>query len=272
MRFTPLQTAKRQVWIEFLWKVREKKIDLQTDMQERIRGIVLRTVKYGDSGLIVDMFTEQYGRKSFATKVVKGRRTASNSALWTPLSMVEFETTIRPNGKLPRPKDVGIYYNNVGLMFNPVKSTIALFLSEFLYHALKSETDNAPLYAYLEHSIRWLDASERTFANFHLVFLMRLTRFLGIYPNLDDCTPLSYFDLRAGGYKKSHPYHPDFLPPAEACLLPRLFRMNYDTMHLFAFSRTQRWHILSQLTHYYRLHIPGFPELKSLDVLHDVFG
>ncbi|MBQ2002623.1 MAG: recombination protein O N-terminal domain-containing protein, partial [Bacteroidaceae bacterium] len=152
-------------------------------MQERIRGIVLRTVKYGDSGLIVDMFTEQYGRKSFATKVVKGRRTASNSALWTPLSMVEFETTIRPNGKLPRPKDVGIYYNNVGLMFNPVKSTIALFLSEFLCHALKSETDNVPLYAYLEHSIRWLDASERTFANFHLVFLMRLTRFLGIYPN-----------------------------------------------------------------------------------------
>lgn len=188
-------------------------------MQERIRGIVLRTVKYGDSGLIVDMFTEQYGRKSFATKVVKGRRTASNSALWTPLSMVEFEATIRPNGKLPRPKDVGIYYNNVGLMFNPVKSTIALFLSEFLCHALKSETDNSPLYAYLEHSIRWLDASERTFANFHLVFLMRLTRFLGIYPNLDDCTPLSYFDLRAGGYKKSQPIHPDFLPPAEDCFI-----------------------------------------------------
>lgn len=241
-------------------------------MQEKIKGIVLRTVKYGDAGLIVDMFTEQYGRKPFVTKVAKGRRSVSNSALWTPLSMVEFESDMRPNAKLPRPKDVCLYYNNVGLMFNPVKSTIALFISEFMCHALRSESDNAPLYAYLEHSIRWLDASERSFANFHLVFLMRLTRFLGIYPNLEGASPLDYFDMRAGGYKKSQPCHPDFLPPVEAAALPRLFRMNYDTMHLFLMSRTDRWRILEKLNTYYRLHIPGFPELKSLDVLHEVFG
>lgn len=240
-------------------------------MQENIRGIVLRTVKYGDTGLIVDMFTEQYGRRSFATKIVRGRRTMSFGVVWSPLAMVEFVADIRPNGKLPAPKDVRLYYNNVGLMFSPVKSSIVLFLSEFLTYALKDEVANAALYAYLESSIMWLDVSEEPFSNFHLVFLLRLTRFLGIYPNVDGCLPLSCFDLVAGCFTKSQPCHPNFLRPSEASLLPLLLRMNYDTMHLFRMSRADRWRILEVLNDYYRLHVPNFPELKSLDVLREVF-
>ena len=65
-----------------------------------------------------------------------------------------------------------------------------MFLAEFLYRALKEEAPNEPLFAYLQHSIRWLDECEgRSFANFHLVFLMRLSRFLGLYPNVDDTSP-----------------------------------------------------------------------------------
>lgn len=241
-------------------------------MQEKIRGIVLRTVKYGDNGLIVDMFTLQYGRRSFATKVAKGRRTASNASLWNPLAMVEFDADIRPNGKLPVPKDVRLYHNNLHTLLSPVKSTLALFLAEFLTHALKSETENDALYSYLEVSLQWLNNAEKDYTNFHLVFLMRLTRFLGIFPNLDSASPLDFFDMESGCYCKARPYHPNYLNSADAIRIPMLFRMNYDTMHLFRMSRTERWSILTTLNTYYRLHIPGFPELKSLDVLHEVFS
>lgn len=241
-------------------------------MQEKIRGIVLRTVKYGDNGLIVDMFTLQYGRRSFATKVAKGRRTASNASLWNPLAMVEFDADIRPNGKLPAPKDVRLYHNNLRTLLSPVKSTLTLFLAEFLTHALKSETENDALYSYLEVSLQWLNNAEKDYTNFHLVFLMRLTRFLGIYPNLDSASPLDFFDMESGCYCKARPYHPNYLNSADAIRIPMLFRMNYDTMHLFRMSRTERWSILTTLNTYYRLHIPGFPELKSLDVLHEVFS
>ena len=157
-------------------------------MQETLRGIVLRTVKYGDASLIVDLFTERYGRMSFMASTSRAKRSVRSVSFWQPLSMVEFSAELRPNaGKLPRPADVRSYYNYQDLPFSPVKSTLALFLSEFLSAALREEKDNPLLYKYVESSLQWLDMVESpaSMANFHLVFLMHLSRFIGIYPNLD---------------------------------------------------------------------------------------
>ena len=274
-------------------------------MQETIRGIVLRTVKYGDTSLIVDLFTLGRGRQSFMASVQRARRTVRSVSFWQPLSMVEFQSEIRPNmGRLPRPSDVRTYYNYIDLPFSPVKSTLALFLAEFLSAALREEKENEPLYRYVESSLQWLDLAEApaSVANFHLAFLMHLSRFIGIYPNLglplpppkegvkpsglfpndlhtDGLTPSLgggrgrlYFDLLAGTYCDRQPTHAHFLHGAEAAALPTLFRMDYSTMHLFRLSRSERQRILHVLNLYYRLHIPNFPELKSLEVLHELYS
>ncbi|MBR1521954.1 MAG: DNA repair protein RecO [Bacteroidaceae bacterium] len=242
-------------------------------MQENIRGIVLRTVKYGDTSLIVDLFTESRGRQSFMASTSRAKRFVRSVSFWQPLSMVEFSADIRPNaGKLPRPVDVHPYYNYVDLPFSPVKSTLALFLAEFLCAALREEKESTPLYRYLEFSLQWLDMVENpsAMANFHLVFLMHLSRFIGIYPNLE-CPDL-YFDLLSGCYCDRPPSHSHYLRYAEAQTLPLLFRMDYPTMHLFRFSRQDRQRILHVLNEYYRLHVPNFPELKSLEVLHELYS
>ena len=240
-------------------------------MQENIRGIVLRTVKYGDTSLIIDLFTESRGRLSFMASVARSKRAARSISLWRPLSMVAFSADIRLNmGKLPKPTDAHTYYNYVDMPFSPVKSSLALFLAEFLCAALREEKENAPLYRYLESSLQWLDMVESpvAMANFHLVFLMHLSRFIGIYPNLDN--PDHYFDLISGCYSGRQPMHAHFLQQKEAELLPAIFRMNYSAMDI-RFSRQTRQRILHILNEYYRLHIPGFPELKSLEVLHELF-
>ena len=254
-------------------------------MQETLRGIVLRTVKYGDASLIVDLFTEHRGRMSFMTSTSRAKRTVRSVSFWQPLSMVEFNAELKPNaGKLPRPTDVRAYYNYTDLPFSPVKSTLALFLSEFLSAALREEKDNPLLYKYVESSLQWLDMVESpaSIANFHLAFLMHLSRFIGIYPNLDlninhNCQLSTvncqlYFDLMAGCYCDHQPPHAHFLRSAEAEALPVLFRMDYPTMHLFRFSRQQRQCILHVLNEYYRLHVPNFPELKSLEVLQELYA
>lgn len=242
-------------------------------MQENIRGIVLRTVKYGDASLIVDLFTESRGRQSFMASVARSKRAARSVSLWQPLSMIAFTADIRPSmGKLPKPAEAHAYYNYLELPFSPIKSTLALFLAEFLCAALREEKENAPLYRYLESSFQWLDMVENpvAMANFHLAFLMHLSRFIGIYPNLD--TPANYFDLVSGCYCDRQPSHAHFLRHEEAKLLPTLFRMDYPTMHIFRFSRQARQRILHVLNEYYRLHVPGFPELKSLEVLHELYS
>lgn len=253
-------------------------------MQETLRGIVLRTVKYGDSSLIVDLFTDSHGRQSFMTTTTRTKRSVHSVSFWQPLAMVEFSAELRPNaGRLPRPTDVRTYYNYSDLPFSPVKSTLALFLAEFLSAALREEKENLPLYYYIESSLQWLDLadSSASCANFHLAFLMHLSRFLGIYPNLDvdEVSPRSalfgshlYFDLMAGTYCDRQPSHSHYLKDAEAQALPRLFRMDYSTMHIFRFSQSERRRILLVLNEYYRLHIPDFPELKSLEVLHELYS
>lgn len=246
-------------------------------MQENIRGIVLRTVRYGDTSMIVDLFTASRGRQSFVASTSRAKRSVRSVSYWQPLSMVEFSADIRGNaGRLPKPVDVHSYYNYVDLPFSPVKSSLALFLSEFLCAALREEKENAPLYAYLESSLQWLDMVENpsAMANFHLAFLMHLSRFIGIYPNLELPTLTShlYFDLLSGCYSDRQPPHAHFLKGAEASVLPLLFRMDYPTMHLFRLSRQNRQRILHVLNEYYRLHVPNFPELKSLEVLHELYS
>lgn len=242
-------------------------------MQETIRGIVLRAVKYGDSSLIVDLFTESRGRHSFMASSVRTKRSVRNVSYWQPLSMVEFNADMRPNcGKLPRLADVRTYYNYIDIPFSPVKATLALFLSEFLCAALREEKENLPLYRYIESSLQWLDIvdSSAAVANFHLTFLMHLCRFIGIYPNLE--CPDRYFDLLSGAYCDRQPSHAHFLQQQEAAALPTLFRMDYPVMHLFRFSRHERMRILQVLNTYYRLHVPNFPELKSLSVLQELYS
>lgn len=209
---------------------------------------------------------------SVMTSVTRSKRSVRTISFWQPLSMVEFQADIRPgSSKLPRPSDVLIYYNCVDLPFSPIKSSLAIFLAEFLGAALREEKENRPLFSYIQSSVQWLDMAENplAIANFHLVFIMHLSRFIGIYPNTD--SEGNYFDLLAGTYTHGQPPHSNFLRPEEARYLPILFRMNYPTMHLFHFSRAARMRILNVLNTYYRLHVPAFPELKSLDILHEMF-
>lgn len=259
---------------------------------ESIKGIVLRTVKYGDSNLIIDLFTENHGRISLSSKISHSRRSTSAYAFWQPLSLVECQADIRPAVKLPRPKDVRIYQQYSSIPLSPIKSTIALFLAEFLSAALREEKENPYLFKYIESSLLWLDTTTHptAIANFHVVFLMRMTQFLGFYPNLDDTdslsvfanapwhrgsaapSPMLVFDLVAGTYTKTQPPHPHFVRADEARLMPWLFRLTFRTMHLFRMSSTQRKRCMEILNQYYRLHLPNFPELKSIEVLHEVFG
>ena len=213
-------------------------------MLQKTKGIVLHTLKYNDTSIIVDMYTELSGRTSFLVPVPRSRKAAVKSVLFQPLS----------------------------IPYDPYKSSMALFLAEFLYRAIREEAENRPLFAYLQHSVIWLDECREGFANFHLVFLMRLSRFLGLYPNLEDYHNGDYFDLLNACFTSSRPQlHSSYINPEEAGRLRQLMRMNYETMHLFGMSRAERTRCLTIMNDYYRLHLPDFPALKSLDVLKELF-
>lgn len=240
-------------------------------MKTKTEAIVLHSVKYGEQKVIVDMFTRQCGRLSFAVVLPHSAHARLKKQYFQPLTLLYIEADIRQQQPFQRVVEASLQSPLPSLLSEPSKLAIGLFVCEFLYHALRDEQQNVPLFDYVRTSIEWLDKRERDFANFHLVFLMHLSRFLGFYPNLDDYHDGDFFDLRSAGFCQSAPLHRDFLQPQEAARIRLLMRMDYVSMHLFRLSRTDRNRILELLVYYYRLHIPQFPELRSLPVLRELF-
>ena len=239
-------------------------------MLTKTEAIVLHSLKYGEGRIIVDMFTREQGRQSFIVSTPRSDRSRIKKQYLQPLTLLQLECDLRPQVQLQKLRDASLLTPLPSLLSDPKKLTFGLFVSEFLYHALRGEQQNVPLFSYVRSSIEWLDGCQEAFANFHLVFLMRLSRFLGFWPNLEDAG--DYFDLRSATFCATPPGHQDYLMPQEAGRIRLLMRMDFPTMHLFRLSRVERARILEILLLYYRLHLPAFPELRSLAVLQELYN
>lgn len=247
-------------------------------MLSKTEAIVLHSIKYGEAKMIVDMFTRQHGRLSFVVSLPKTTRGKLKKQYFQPLTLLSIECDIRPQQQLQKLSDASLLFPLSTLLYDPTKLSISLFLSEFLYHALKSEQHNEPLFDYIISSIQWLDSCESNYANFHLVFLMHLSRFLGFYPNLEESGERGieshelYFDLRAACFCSFVPLHRDYLMPQEASMVKLMMRMDYPTMHLFRLNRQQRNRCIEVALLFYRIHLPAFPDLRSIEVLKDLWA
>ena len=241
-------------------------------MIEKFNGIVLRTLKYNDNLMIADIFTETRGRLSFLVPVSRSKNCKVKSVLFQPLSMLSFNAAYKQGGKMVRVSEVRPYVMYSSIPYEPCKSAVALYLAEFLTRALREESDNADIFTFLEYSLRWFDEADENFANFHILFLMRLTRFLGIAPNLEEAmVHKGYFDLSAGCFVGVQPLHGNFLTATQAADFFSLLKCDYDEVSRFAMNRKLRGEFLDVIQQYYRLHLPDFPELKSADILKELF-
>lgn len=241
-------------------------------MYEKTRGIVLHSLRYNDDSLIVDILTENRGTVPFLVKMPKSHKSSVKTQLLRPLSIIELDMDYRPRQNMQRIRDMHVYEPYQSLPYEPLKSMVALFLGEVLYYALRNEDHNDRLFKFLLHSLCWFDIAESDYANFHLAFLIKMTRYLGFWPNCEDRDQMHFFDLQEGSFCTLHPIHTHYLKGEEAEWVPRFLKMNYQTMRRFKMNRQQRNYVLDQLCRYYRLHIPDFPEIKSLDVLKEVVG
>jgi DNA repair protein RecO (recombination protein O) len=240
-------------------------------MEIKTDAIVLRSIKFGDSKMIVDLFTEALGRLSFIIRIPKTAKGKLKKQYFQPLTLLNVEFDYRQKLQLQHLRNAEIAYPFSGIPFSAVKLSISLFIAEFLLYVTRDEQTNPTMYKYIANSVEWLDASQRGVANFHLVFMMRLSRFLGFYPNMDEHAATDYFDLRNGCFTPLMPSHDEYLMPQEAEKISLLMRMNFETMHLFQLSKADRNRITQLVIMFYQLHVPLFKDMKSLPVLQQLF-
>ena len=234
-------------------------------------ALVLSTVNYGDRQLIVDLLTRQAGRQSFIVRLSQSPHGRVHRRLFQPLTLLDADFTLRPNRTLQRFSEVRMSRPWTSLTANPYKMPLVFFVAEFLRHATRDEQDVATLFDYVVDSVEWLDMASEGYANFHLVFMIRLSMFLGFFPNLESYEPGACFDLRSGCFSTTVPPHPDYIQADEAEAMVGLMRLSFTTMRLFRMSHEQRNRCVDVILDFYRLHIPAFPELKTLGVVRELF-
>lgn len=241
-------------------------------MEAKTRAIVLQTIKYGDSQLIVDFFTEKLGRLSFIVRVPKSSKAKAKRQLFQPLMILNLEFDYRPKASLQKMRDASISVPFADIPFSPYKLTMSMFLAELLGYATRAEQQGDVLFHFLMDSILWLDQAESNFSNFHIVFMIKLTAYLGFSPNIESGAGMDYFDLVDGCFVSAVPTHRNYLDAEDSMRMVHLLRLDYKTMHLYTMSRSDRNRCIEVLLLYYRIHLPCFPELKSYSVLKDMFS
>ncbi len=240
-------------------------------MQVKTQGIVLHTIAYNDKMSIVQVYTAQFGRAAYLLPQSHGRRSRALRPLFAPFSYLEIDSEARPGQDIFRLREVRPVEMWNRIYGDPVKTAVALFLSEVLSRLFREPEANPPFFDFLTQSIRLFDMMDEGKANFHLWFLLRLSGFLGFLPNTERYAEGTFFDMLDGNFVSQPPAHSHFLLPDEAAAFARLMRMNTHNMSHFRFSRDERRAVLQHIIDYYRLHQPDLPEIRSLEVMQQLF-
>jgi len=238
-------------------------------MQLSTKAIVLTALKYGDTSLIVKCYTEQLGIQSYMLKgVLKRSKGKLKAAYFQPLTQLELIANHSKRANLQTLREASLSFAYESIHTDFTKQTIAFFIAEMLANSVQEEEANTALYTYIETSLRWLDVQDKI-ANFPIVFLMHLTKFLGFFPK-DTSERATYFNLADGVFTDAF-FVGDYLHGEDLILFKQVLGIKFDTLDQMVLGVKSRQRLLEILFKYYSLHLYGFKTPKSIDVLKNLF-
>ena len=239
-------------------------------MENLIQGIVLQSIRYGDTSLIVKVLTRNQGLRSYMVKGAFNRNSKNKAALFQNLHLINYVETGKPNkDHLGYLKDVQLssVYQSIPFLMN--KSAILMFVSELLSKTITEQEQNEALFDFVVQSMLWLDLVEQNYANFPLFFTLELTRHLGFYPKTNH-KPGCCFDMMEGSFACDYPLHPYYLDKESASMLSEFLDKRVDEACSIPLRVNQRRELLDGLIIFMRLHAPVMNEFHSHEVLKSV--
>lgn len=236
------------------------------------KAIALHSIRYGDSSIIAYLYSEMFGRISILVHSAYGKSKGTGKAVFfQPLNQLDIVFYRKETQAIAKLKETNLDINYISIPFDPVKRAIALFIGELIYKTVKEEVSNPAMYKYLVGSIQLLDVLHSGSSNYHLLFMMQLTRHLGIYPGNTWSEYNKIFDMKNGIFVHNEPQHPLFLSTQNSQLLSLLMQTPFDQSDQLTFNHFQRNQIIQDILYYYQVHLGSVSDLKSLTVLTEIF-
>lgn len=239
-------------------------------MQISTKALVLSSIKYGDTSLIVKAFTYSDGLKSYLLKgILASKKGKLKTAYFQPLTQLEIVVNHKNKGTLERLIDAKVNYPYHSVHTDIAKNAMILFLSEILVNSIFEEEQNKDLFHFLEASLQWMD-THHNINNFHLFFMLGLSKYLGFYPATENMN-YHYFDLVEGAFIELPGINP--VLKGEALENFKSFLgIKFDAIHKVRMGKKTRQELLQSLVLYFEVHLHGFKKPRSLAILNEVFS
>lgn len=241
-------------------------------MLHKTRAIVFKTTDYGESSVIVQLFTEKFGLQSYIVNGVKKPRAKITQNMLQPLHLLDVVVYHKGTNNIQRIAELKNSPVLLSIPYDVIKSCIAIFLNEVLYKAVRQQGADESLFGFVFSSIEWLDHQTEGLANFHLLFLIQLTRYLGFYPDTTFASGADYFDMKNGAFLRYKPDGFSFLSAPHTQNFYALLQCNFEDCPQLKLTNDDRRYLLNKLLEYYALHIEGFGNIRSQGVLEEVLG
>jgi len=236
-------------------------------MLHKVRGIVLKTTNYSESSVIVQVLTDKFGMQSYLINGVKKPKAKVKMNMLQSLHLLDMVVYHKMNTNIQRVSEVRQTPVFKRIPYDIVKSSIVIFLNEVLYKSIRQQSADDDLFDYIFNSIAWFDESEGFNPNFHLAFLLKLTRFLGFSPNEKRRTDQIYFDLQEGEFVSRVPIHLNYLLLEDALDFISLFNTSLEKISEIKMSSSKRRFLLDKILVFYTLHTASFGEVQSHRIL-----
>ena len=218
----------------------------------KTRGIVFRFTKFKETSIIVTIFTEQFGLQSYIVNGVRSKSAKNKIALFQPLTLLNLVVYHRENANIERIKEISCLHPYRSLTSDVKKSTMAMFLNELLNKTVKDESHTGEIFQFLCQSLISLDTQHECYENFHLIFMLKLCRFLGF-----------------GVYSLNEVLGGRITDPETENIIQDLLKADYTTP--LKINNVQRRVLLELLLQFYAEHMENLGEIKSVQVLREVF-
>lgn len=220
-------------------------------MIHKTRGIVFRFTRYGETSIIVTIFTEEFGLQSYIVNGVRSKSAKNKIALYQPLTLLNLVVYHREHANLERIKEIQCFHPYQSLTVDIKKSTIAMFITELLNKTVKEESGAVNMFEFLVDSLLRIDALRTGVENAHFIFMIQLSRYLGFGPQ--------FVNEILGGRVTDE---------STELVLKQMLSAQFENE--IVATNEQRRNILDLLLKFYAEHMETFGELKSVQVLRDV--
>jgi DNA repair protein RecO (recombination protein O) len=247
-----------------------------SDKLHKTRGIILRSVKYGETSLVVTIFTELFGLQSYLVNGVRAssKKGTGKASLFQPTAILDLVVYHNELKHLNRIREFkwGHLYKHV--LSDVRKNAVALFMTELLTKCLKQPESNPDLFNFAEDAFIHLDESESSvIANLPLFFALHLPVFFGFRIDDNYSKTNTFLDMMEGSFVAQQPTHPHFLDDKQAFITSELLKVQRPVeLKDIKLHHEFRRNLLFAYERFYALHIPDFGMMKTLPVLREILS